>query len=32
VIKKYAGTRLGRQELDAEILDDTPGALWTRGD
>lgn len=30
VIKKYAGTRLGRQELDAEILDDTPGALWTR--
>jgi phage terminase large subunit-like protein len=30
VINKYAGTRLGRQELDAEILDDTPGALWTR--
>lgn len=30
VIKKYAGTRLGRQELDAEILDDVPGALWTR--
>lgn len=30
VIKKYAGTRLGRQELDAEILEDTPGALWTR--
>jgi len=30
VIKKYAGTRLGRQELDAEILTDTPGALWTR--
>lgn len=27
---KYAGTRLGRQELDAEILDDVPGALWTR--
>lgn len=27
---KYAGTRLGRQELDAEILEDTPGALWTR--
>ena len=25
---RYAGTRLGRQELDAEILDDTPGALW----
>ena len=27
---KYAGTRLGRQELEAEILDDVPGALWTR--
>lgn len=30
VVKKYAGTRLGRQELDAEVLEDTPGALWTR--
>lgn len=30
IIKKYEGTRLGRQELDAEILDDLPGALWTR--
>lgn len=30
VIRRLAGTRLGRQELDAEILDDTPGALWTR--
>ena len=28
--QKYAGTRLGRQELNAEILDDVPGALWTR--
>jgi phage terminase large subunit-like protein len=27
---RYAGTRLGRQELDAEILEDVPGALWTR--
>jgi phage terminase large subunit-like protein len=27
---KYDGTRIGRQELDAEILDDMPGALWTR--
>jgi len=27
---KYAGTRLGRQELNAELLDDVPGALWTR--
>ena len=25
---RYAGTRLGRQELDAEVLSDTPGALW----
>lgn len=30
VIDKYAGTRLGRQELSAEILDDVPDALWTR--
>jgi phage terminase large subunit-like protein len=28
VIRKYVGTRLGRQELNAESLDDTPGALW----
>lgn len=26
---RYGGTRLGRQELDAEVLDDVPGALWT---
>ncbi len=26
---KYGGTRLGRQELNAEDLDDVPGALWT---
>lgn len=30
IVKRYEGTRLGRQELNAEILDDTPGALWTR--
>lgn len=30
VIKAYEGTRLGRQELMAELLDDVPGALWTR--
>jgi phage terminase large subunit-like protein len=30
MVRKYAGTRLGRQELYAEVLDDTPGALWTR--
>lgn len=27
--EKYEGTRLGRQELYAEILDDVEGALWT---
>lgn len=27
---RYEGTRLGRQELFAEVLDDLPGALWTR--
>jgi phage terminase large subunit-like protein len=27
---RYEGTRLGRQELDAEILDDVVGALWSR--
>ena len=26
---KYDGTRLGRQELEAEILGDLPGALWS---
>lgn len=26
--EKYEGTRLGRQELYAEVLDDTEGALW----
>jgi phage terminase large subunit-like protein len=29
IIKKYEGTRLGRQELLAEVLMDTPGALWS---
>lgn len=28
--RKYGGTRLGAQELDGKILDDTTGALWTR--
>lgn len=27
--ERYEGTRLGRQELYAEILDDFEGALWT---
>lgn len=31
VQKKYEGTRLGRQELFAEILDDNPNALWSYG-
>lgn len=30
VIARYKGTRLGRQELDAEILEDRPDALWPR--
>src|SRR5262249_41032761 len=29
IIRKYEGTWLGRQELDAELLEDTPGALWS---
>lgn len=29
VVTKYEGTRLGRQELLAEVLNDVPGALWT---
>jgi phage terminase large subunit-like protein len=28
--RDYGGTRLGRQELDGEMLDDVEGALWTR--
>jgi phage terminase large subunit-like protein len=30
VVSRYEGTRLGRQEIMAEILEDVPGALWTR--
>lgn len=30
ITSRYGGTRLGRQELDAELLEDVPGALWTR--
>lgn len=30
VVRRYEGTRLGRQELDGEVLDDMPGALWNR--
>ena len=32
IVRRYQGTRLGRQELDGEILEDVPGALWSRGD
>lgn len=31
IINRYEGTRLGRQELDAEVLDDVEGALWGYG-
>lgn len=27
--RSYEGTRLGRQEIYGEVLDDNPGALWT---
>lgn len=30
VIARYEGTRLGRQELDAELIEDNPDALWAR--
>ena len=30
IISKYEGTRLGKQEIYAELLEDLPGALWTR--
>lgn len=30
MVKKYKGTRLGRQELYGELIDDVPGALWNR--
>jgi phage terminase large subunit-like protein len=30
VVGRYAGTRLGRQELDGEMVDEVKGALWTR--
>ena len=30
IILRHEGTRLGRQEIYAEMLDDVPGALWTR--
>jgi phage terminase large subunit-like protein len=29
IVRKYEGTRLGRQELEAQLLEDVPGALWS---
>jgi phage terminase large subunit-like protein len=31
IVGRYQGTRLGRQELDAELLEDRADALWPRG-
>ena len=31
VVEPYVGTRLGRQEIEAEVLTDVEGALWTIG-
>jgi phage terminase large subunit-like protein len=30
VMGRYAGTRIGRQELDGEMVEDRPDALWSR--
>lgn len=30
VVGRYAGTRLGRQELAGELIEDRPDALWNR--
>jgi phage terminase large subunit-like protein len=30
VLDRYAGTQLGRQEIDGEIIEDRVGALWSR--
>ena len=30
MLTSYGGTRLGRQELDGELLEDVEGALWSR--
>ena len=32
VVKRYAGTRLGRQELDGEMIEERVDALWRRED
>ena len=30
IAARYAGRQIGRQELFAELVEETPGALWTR--
>ena len=30
IYREYAGTLTGRQELDGELIEDIPGALWNR--
>ncbi|MFZ2996597.1 DNA-packaging protein [Sphingobium sp.] len=30
MIRSYGGTRLGRQELDGELIEEIDGALWSR--
>jgi phage terminase large subunit-like protein len=30
IVARYAGTRLGRQEIGGEIIEDRPDALWLR--
>lgn len=30
VLARYGGTRLGRQEIEGEVIDDRPDALWSR--
>jgi phage terminase large subunit-like protein len=31
VVGRYAGTQLGRQEIDGELIEDRVDALWSRG-
>jgi phage terminase large subunit-like protein len=30
LVRDYGGTRIGRQELEGEMIEDVAGALWTR--
>jgi len=32
IYDRYKGTRMGRQELNGEVLEDNPNALWRRSD